>query len=231
MSRPEIVTFDCYGTLIDWNGGIVGAFAGEGRRQGRQVDDAIVLAAYHVAEPRAQQSGFSTYREVLARLEAEVAAELGWDPPAEPGYLAESLPDWMPFSETNRALRRLADSGLALGILSNIDNDLLEGTLRHLEVEFELLVTAEQVRSYKPAPTHFERALEHVDGKRERLLHVAQSYFHDVRPARSLDITTVWVNRLAEKLPPDGPSPSAMVADLAEAAAWVERLRDAGQGR
>ena len=118
MTRARIVTFDCYGTLIDWNGGIAGAFSREGHRQGRQVDETAVLAAYHVAEPRAQQSGFSTYREVLARLEAEVAAELGWDPPAAPGYLAESLPDWLPLVEwrirTKQHRSRAANASMRL---------------------------------------------------------------------------------------------------------------------
>ncbi|MGD8329072.1 MAG: HAD-IA family hydrolase [Acidobacteriota bacterium] len=216
-----MVTFDCYGTLIDWNGGIVGALGAEGERQGREVDAAAVLAAYHAAEPRVQAEGYRSYREILTLLEAEVAAELGWDPPAEPGYLADSLPSWRPFDDTNGALRRLADAGIRLGILSNIDDDLLAGTRRHLDVDFDLIVTAQQVRSYKPAVAHFERALASVAGGRDRLLHAAQSYFHDVRPARELDITTVWVNRLAELVPPDGPAPNADVTDLDAAVDWI----------
>jgi len=221
LKQPEIVTFDCYGTLIDWNGGIAGALGAEGERQGREVDAQTILAAYHAAEPRVQAEGYRTYREILTLLEAEIAAELGWDPPADPGYLADGLPAWRPFDDTNRSLRRLADAGIRLGILSNIDDDLLAGTRRHFDVDFDLLVTAQQVRSYKPAPAHFERALATFGGGRDRLLHAAQSYFHDVRPARELDITTVWVNRLAEPVPEGGPAPTADVADLDAAVDWI----------
>lgn len=221
MNRPDLITFDCYGTLIDWNGGIAGALGGEAERQGRRADREAVLAAYHAAEPGVQASEYRTYREVLTELEARVAAELGWDPPSSPGYLANSLQDWQPFQDTRPALRRLVDAGYALGILSNVDDDLLAGTRRHLGVDFELLVTAEQVRSYKPAPAHFERALEHVGGARERLLHVAQSYFHDVRPARALGIGTLWVNRLGETLENAECEPTAVMTNLDEAVDWL----------
>ena len=221
MNRPDLITFDCYGTLIDWNEGILAALSGEARRQGMQVDENAILVAYHAAEPRVQAAAYRAYRDVLAELEAEVAVELGWRPPELPGYLAQSLPSWRPFPETNRALNRLAGAGFALGILSNIDDDLLAGTRQHLDVDFDLLVTAEQVRSYKPAPHHFNRALEYLGGERDGLLHVAQSYFHDVRPACTLGIRTVWVNRLQEEVPAGGPRPLAIVADLDEAVAWV----------
>ncbi len=228
MARPEIITFDCYGTLIDWNAGIVGALTGEALRQGREVAPETVLTAYHAAEPRVQQSGYISYRQVLTLLEGELATELDLHPPDSPGYLADSLPGWTPFPDTNGALQALVDEGFRLGILSNIDDDLLAATRRHFEVEFELLVTAQQVRRYKPATVHFERALEHVGGEPGKLLHVAQSYFHDVRPACGLGIEVVWVNRLRESIPPDGPRPAAVVADLDEAVSWVRGAGEAG---
>lgn len=212
--RPELITFDCYGTLIDWNGGIADAIGAEGRRQGRTVGRERILAAYHAAEPRVQADEFRPYREVLTLLEAEVAVQLGWKPPATPGYLAESLPSWPPFAETNSALARLAAADLRLGILSNIDDDLLAGTRKHFEVDFDLLVTAEQLRSYKPRPAHFHCALEAVAGDRRRILHVAQSYFHDIRPSSELGLDNVWVNRLAESVPAGGPAPTVEVVDL-----------------
>jgi 2-haloalkanoic acid dehalogenase type II len=221
LSRPDIITFDCYGTLIDWNGGISAALRAEAARQGRDADSAAILAAYHAAEPRVQAGQYRPYREILTLLEAEVAAELGWDPPASPGYLADSLPSWPPFADTNPSLRRLADAGFGLGILSNIDDDLLAGTRTHLEADFDLLVTAEQVRGYKPGSQHFQRALAAVGGERERLVHVAQSHYHDVEPARALDIRTVWVNRLAESVPPDGARPDADLPGLAAAVDWI----------
>jgi len=224
LSRPEIITFDCYGTLIDWNGGISAALLAEAARQGRDADGSTILAAYHAAEPRVQAEEYRPYREILTLLETEVAAELGWDPPASPGYLADSLPSWPLFDDTNPSLRRLMAAGFRLGILSNIDDDLLAGTRAHFDVDFDLLVTAEQVRGYKPGPTHFERALAAVDGDRDRLVHAAQSHYHDVEPARALDIRTVWVNRLAEPVPSGGAQPDADLPGLAAAVDWILAL-------
>jgi 2-haloacid dehalogenase/putative hydrolase of the HAD superfamily len=221
--RPEIITFDCYGTLIDWNAGITGAFRGEANRLGiGGVSDREILAAYHAAEPRVQAREYRPYREVLTLLELEVADLLGWPQPAgSTGYLAESLPDWPAFSDTNAALERLVAAGYRLGILSNIDDDLLAGTRKHLTVPFDLLVTAQQVRSYKPSPAHFERAIEMIGGRTEGLLHIAQSYFHDIRTAVGLGISTVWVNRLDEERPDGGTAPFAEVGDMTEAVYWV----------
>ena len=223
--RPEIITFDCYGTLIDWNAGITGAFREEARRLGIEgVSDREILAAYHAAEPRVQAREYRPYREVLTLLEVEIAALLGWPPPSESsGYLAESLPSWPAFADTNAALERLVSSGYRLGILSNIDDDLLSGTRKHFTVPFDLLVTAEQVQSYKPSPAHFKRALEAVGGRTEGLLHIAQSYFHDIRPAAGMGISTVWVNRLGEEVPAGGPQPLTEVGDMSEAADWVAK--------
>ena len=224
--RPQILTFDCYGTLIDWNAGITGAFESEARRLGiTDVDAGQLLAAYHSAEPRVQAREYRPYREVLALLEEEVASILGWPPPTDSsGYLASSLPSWPPFADTNTALEQLVAGGNKLGILSNIDDDLLAGTREHFTVDFDLLVTAQQVRSYKPEPAHFDRALEVVGGHPHGILHIAQSYFHDIRTAATMKIPTLWVNRLAEDRPADGPIPTAEVRDMAEAAGWVGRV-------
>ena len=223
--RPEIITFDCYGTLIDWNAGIIGAFEEEARRLGiESIDKRKLLAAYHAAEPLVQAREYLPYREVLTLLEVEVAALLGWPRPGESsGYLADSLPSWLPFADTNAALERLVAAGYRLGILSNVDDDLLAGTCRHLAVQFDLLVTAQQVQSYKPAPDHFKRAIEAVGGRADGLLHVAQSYFHDIRPAAGMGLSTVWVNRLGEQRPAGGPFPTAEVHDMTEAAEWVKK--------
>jgi 2-haloalkanoic acid dehalogenase type II len=128
----------------------------------------------------------------------------------------------VPFPDTNASLERLRTAGYALGILSNVDDDLLAATRRQLPVDFDVVVTAEQVRGYKPAPGHFEAALRAVGGDSARLVHVAQSYFHDVRPAAGLGIRTVWVNRLGEQVPAGRPRPTAEVADLDAAAEWLE---------
>lgn len=220
--RPDLITFDCYGTLIDWNLGIGRAFQEEARRQGVAINPEAVLEAYHQAEPEAEDGDFRSYREVLAETATAVAARMGWNLPAgRRGFLAASLPDWPPFPDTNPALERLAGAGYRLGILSNVDNDLLAASLRHLTVEFDLLVTAQRVRSYKPAEAHFRRALQEVGEETDRLLHVAQSIFHDVRPAARLGIRTVWVNRGEEAPPEEGSSAVVEVRDLGEAADWI----------
>jgi len=225
--RPKIITFDCYGTLIDWNAGITGAFAEEARRLGlADIDESELLSAYHAAEPRVQARVYRPYREVLTLLEEEVAALLGWPPPVESsGYLAASLPSWPPFADTNAALERLVAAGYRLGILSNIDDDLLAGTRKHFTAPFDLLVTAQQVQSYKPAPVHFERAIEENGGRADGLLHIAQSYFHDIRTAAGMGISNVWVNRLSEVRPEGGPAPTAEVRDMTEATDWVDQIR------
>lgn len=229
MRRPRIITFDCYGTLIDWNEGISTALIAEGERQGVHADRKTILEAYHAAEPRVQSEHYRTYREVLTLLESEIATPLGWGPSASPGYLADSLPDWQPFADSNRSLDRLAAMGFELGILSNIDDELLAASRRHFDVDFELLVTAQQMRSYKPAAPHFERALETLGGDRSAMLHVAQSYFHDIQPAELMGIHTVWVNRLAEPAPDGDSSPTVEVADLDVAVDWVDQ-RFGGDG-
>ena len=111
MVRPALITFDCYGTLIDWNAGIAGALRGEGERQGVDVDDETILSAYHAVEPEVQAQEYRTYRAVLTQLESVIAEHLGWEPPAAPGYLAASVESWAPFEDTNRSLGRLREMG------------------------------------------------------------------------------------------------------------------------
>ena len=217
MSRPyDIVTFDCYGTLIDWDAGIGGWFEKTARENGVALDRAQVLSLYAETEPAVEAQPFRGYREVLAETALRVARRLGWALSAEKARgLASSLPDWRPFPDTNPALRKLAAAGYRLGILSNVDDDLLEGTRRHISVPFEVIVTAAQVRSYKPAPGHFEEARRRIGGR--RWLHAAQSHFHDVVPCRTTGVSVAWVNRKAE---PGDPRtrPELEVANLAELA-------------
>lgn len=204
MERPfDVVTFDCYGTLIDWEGGIGAAFIAAAALDGVTLDRAAVRQAYADVEPAVEAEGYRSYRAVLAETARRVAIGLGWPlTGAQAGFLADSLPDWQPFADTNPALTRLVAAGYRLGILSNVDDDLLAGTLRHFDVTFDLLVTAEQVRSYKPAPGHFHAARRRIGG--QRWLHAAQSLFHDVSPAQSLGIPVAWVNRKNELEPNEG---------------------------
>ena len=210
----EIITFDCYGTLIDWEGGIVRAFQSEAAREGLELDAGSIISAYMAEEPGVEAQVYRPYTEVLAETARRVAARLGWAITAESaGFLAASLPGWLPFPDTNPALEQLARR-YRLGILSNIDDHLLRATISHFTVNFDLIVTAEQVRSYKPGPAHFEEARLRLGEKRQ--MHAAQSYFHDVVPATRLNLPVVWVNRNGEARPAGGPGPTFEVRDLSE---------------
>jgi len=216
--RYEVVTFDCYGTLIDWEEGIARAFREAAAADGRRLEDRAILAAYAEVEPAVEARGYCSYRAVLGECEREVGARLAWTVCADgAGFLAESLGSWRPFPDTVPALGRLAAAGHALGILSNVDDDLLATTRRALGVEFALVVTAEQVRSYKPAHGHFFEARRRI-GKRP-WLHAAQSRFHDIEPARALGIDAAWIRR-ADR----GVSPSPGVVVLDDLRALAERL-------
>ncbi len=230
MSRPyDIITFDCYGTLIDWRGGIAAAFAEAAQRAGRVCDISQILAMHAELEPEFQLRPYRRYREVLDLVERRICGRLGWELP-EP-FLAESVSGWVPFPDTNGALERLKTAGYRLGILSNIDNDLLAATRRHLTVEFDLLVTAEDVQSYKPAVAHFKSARQLIGGN--RWLHAAQSYFHDIEPSYEIGVSTVWVNRLSEHASGVA-TPDANVRDLGGLVDWLSsapRKASADTGR
>jgi 2-haloalkanoic acid dehalogenase type II len=188
MRRYDIVTFDCYGTLIDWERGIADAF----RDAGLELDRDAVLRAYAEQEPIAEQPPFRPYREVLADAARRVAHALGWQID-DTSFLAESLPSWTPFADTNAALERLRGAGYRLGILSNVDDDLLAATRRHFSVDFDLVITAQQVRSYKPGHAHFVAARNAIGGA--PWLHAAESNFHDIVPTNALRIENAWINR------------------------------------
>ena len=203
----DVITFDCYGTLIDWESGIADAFAQEHPGLDRQT----LLTAYAGVEVQVEHEQYRPYREVLAESARRVASQSGWSTTGT--FLPESLPSWRPFSDTNAALERLRDAGHALGILSNVDDDLLAATRRHFTVDFEIVITAQQVRSYKPAAGHFLAARERIGSR--RWLHAAQSNFHDIVPANALAIPTAWVNRRGQTALPGG-TPAHEVRDLRE---------------
>jgi 2-haloalkanoic acid dehalogenase type II len=218
--RPhDVVTFDCYGTLIDWESGIREAFAAQALRLGAPVDAERALGLYAEIEPVVEAEAFRRYREVLTETARRIASRLGWPlPEARAGFLAESLPFWRPFPDTNRALMKLARAGYALGILSNVDDGLLTWTRRHFLASFEIIVTAEQVGSYKPAPGHFLAARSRIGSR--RWVHAAQSYFHDVVPARALGIPVAWINRKGEPAP-DGGKANHAFPTLIELTDWL----------
>ena len=215
----DVITFDCYGTLIDWEGGISAAFARAAAAAGRHLDRARMLEAYAETEPGVEAAPYRRYRDVLTETARLVAERLGWPLSREQAhFLAESLPGWPAFADTNPALERLVAAGYSLGILSNIDDDLLAGTRRHFTVNFDLIVTAQQVGSYKPAHNHFTEARRRLANR--RWLHAAQSYFHDVVPARTLGIPIAWINRKHE-VASDGGRADREFSSLTELADWL----------
>jgi 2-haloalkanoic acid dehalogenase type II len=219
--RYDVVTFDCYGTLIDWNAGIWKAFVDAAAADNVRVDPQALRELYAEIEPAVEAEPYRAYREVLAETARRAAARADWmmaDPTAE--AFAASLPEWRPFADTNAALERLSAAGIRLGILSNVDRDLLAGTLRHFRVEFEIVVTAEDVGSYKPAHGHF------LEGRRRvgdaRWLHAAQSYFHDVVPCDELGIDSAWINRHGDTATGTA-RPTRELSTLADHAEWIGR--------
>jgi 2-haloacid dehalogenase len=197
-------TFDCYGTLIDWNGGIRSVLT----RVWPDEDVDGLVRRYHEVEPELQREQSSlSYREVMRR----ALARLGDVPAGEEDALGESLPEWRPFPEVPVALRQLRDRGWKLAILSNTDPDLIEASKSRLGVQFDETVVASEIGSYKPARRHWDEFYARTNAERARHVHVAASVFHDIEPANELDLATVWINRLGER---SDTKPTRELADL-----------------
>jgi 2-haloacid dehalogenase len=205
-------TFDCYGTLIDWNGGI--------RRELARVfgedhaDDK--LACYHELEPELQADDTRSYREVLTEAMRRLRA-----PEDEEDALARSLPDWESFPEVPAALEEARERGWKLAILSNTDRDFIEASQARLGVPFELAIVASEIGSYKPAHRHWERFFEQSQAPPEGHVHVAASLFHDIVPANELGLRSIWINRLGET---PGPKPTRELRDLDHLADALDEL-------
>jgi 2-haloacid dehalogenase len=194
FSRFRAITFDCYGTLIDWETGLLGALRPILRAHGSKLRDEQILALYAELEPAAQNP-YRRYREVLQEVVRGFGKRLGFQvSEAEARSLPDSLKDWQPFPDTVAALQKL-QSRCRLAIISNTDDDLFAGTAPHLQVKFEQVITAEQAGAYKPSLAPFQLALERLGLPNEQVLHVGQSVYHDVVPARSLGLATVLVRR------------------------------------
>lgn len=194
---PRWATFDCYGTLVDWNAGIKAELA---RLLGQPAAEHL-LARYHEIEPRVQSEHPAwRYRDVMAAVLAELAADAGVDlPEAERDALGRSLPGWPVFAEVPAALAEAHERGWLLVALSNTDRDLIEASLAAIGVPFEVAIVASEIGSYKPAPGHWRAFYESTGADKSRHVHVAQSYVHDIVPARDLGIRSVWINRLGER--------------------------------
>ena len=191
----KFLTFDCYGTLIDWESGILHALRRILKAHNKNLDDGQILNLYAELESGAESGAFKPYRDVLREVVNGFAHHLGFQASdAEADALPESLKHWRPFPDTVSSLKSLARH-YKLCVISNIDDDLFAHTARHLEVPFHVVVTALQARSYKPSHNNFRRALEKIGSPKEEVLHVAESLFHDVAPALALGIKSVWVDR------------------------------------
>ena len=211
-------TFDCYGTLIDWNAGI----RNELERLFGVEEAPALLQRYHEIEPEIQEEAYRSYAEVMTLAVERLAQETGDAlPEGESNALVRSLPQWPPFPEVPASLAELRDRGWYLAILSNSDRDLIGASQKRLGVPFDLAIVAEDVHSYKPAHGHWERFYEVTTADRDCHVHVAQSHFHDIVPANELGLTSVWVNRLGEE---GEPAPTREIPDLASLPDTLDEL-------
>jgi 2-haloacid dehalogenase len=183
-------TFDCYGTLIDWNGGIRRELA---RVFGEERADEQ-LERYHDIEPALQADGSRSYRDVLTEAMRELGA-----PDDEAAALAESLPSWEPFAEVQASLTDARERGWKLAILSNTDRDFIDASTARIGVPFELAIVASEIGSYKPQHRHWLTFFDETGADREHYVHVAQSHFHDIVPASELGLRSIWINRRGER--------------------------------
>jgi 2-haloacid dehalogenase len=209
MPRERWATFDCYGTLVDWNAGIGGQL---GRLFGADRERPL-LERYHAIEPRiqAEQPGAS-YRDVMATVLAEIASEVGTElPDGERDALGRSLPHWPVFEEVPGALAEVRGRGWLLVALTNSDRDLIDASLRAIGVPFEGAVVASEIGSYKPGHRHWEAFYEAHPDARGRNVHVAQSHSHDIVATAELGLPSIWINRLAERRQP---APTRELPDL-----------------
>jgi len=207
----DALTFDCYGTLIDWEAGILAALR---PLVGGAVGDETVLEAFARHEAQLEAGPYLPYREVLAGCLRGLGEELGFEPSeAQQAAFGASVADWPAFADSPEALARLKER-FRLGVITNCDDDLFAASSRRLGVEFDWVITAQQARGYKPRRENFAFALERIDVPRERVLHVAQSLFHDHVPAQALGMTTVWVDRRQGRAGAGAPPPAGATPDL-----------------
>jgi 2-haloacid dehalogenase len=206
---------EVYGTLIDWETGIYRAFQKEAERDGFTIDRDVLIPLFMEAQREITAGSYELYAEVLRRAAVKVASELGWElEPVRSSFLPNSIPQWPAFRDSNAMVDRLKKK-YQVGLISNIDDKLLGATRRHLRADFDLVVTAQQVRSYKPDPAHVKETQRRHGGK-QGWIHIASGLYTDVQPAMKLRIPVIWINRKKEE--PEGTKkPDAIVKDLRSA--------------
>ena len=223
MAIPKtvsFVTFDVYGTLIDWDTGVYDAFQKEAERDGFTIERDQLIPMFYEVQRQIQAGSYELYAEVLRRTAVQIAKQLGWPlEPSRSGFLPDSVQRWPPFKETNPVLGKIAKKH-RIGLISNIDDKLLGQTRRQMPLDFDLVVTAQQVRSYKPDPAHFTECERRI-GSKKGWVHIAASYYYDVEPCLKKKIPVIWVNRSKEQLEPNQRKPDAEVHNLREAAKLV----------
>jgi 2-haloacid dehalogenase len=228
FGRFEVLTVDCYGTLIDWEAGLLGALRPVLAAHRVAIADEDLLEAYAGLEAELEAGPYRRYRDVLGGGLAGLGARLGFEPTAaEVEVFGGSVADWPAFEDSPGALARLS-TRFRLGVVTNCDNDLFAASSARLGVRFDWVVTAEQVGSYKPNPRNLEVALERIGRPRARVLHVAQSLFHDHVPAAELGLASVWVDRRRDPgrfgaTPAAVARPTLTVPDVATLADLVDR--------
>ena len=211
------VTFDVYGTLIDWESGVADAFEREAKRAGFPIDRQQVVDLFLQTTQEIQGGSYELYAEVLRQAAVKIAKEIGWPlEPSRSGFLPDSVARWGAFKEANPQMKKFLGK-YQTGLISNIDDKLLGLTRRHIPADVDLVVTAQQVRSYKPDPAHFNEFARRIGGKKG-WVHVTSSYFYDVEPCIKLKIPVIWINRRREELEPGQKKPTAEVKTLLEAA-------------
>ncbi len=220
----DALTFDCYGTLIDWETGILAGLRTILGRHGAGRSDEALLTSYAVAEAAAEAGRYRPYREILAEAARAVARDLGLEPaPGELDTFADSVGEWPAFPDSIAALTTLHDR-FRLGVITNCDDDLFARSAARLETDFDWVVTAQQVGAYKPDRRGFDLAFERLGLPRDRILHVAQSLYHDHATAQRLGLRTVWIDRRHGRpgsgaTPPAQARPDAVFPDMASFAA------------
>ena len=211
------VTFDVYGSLIDWETGVYDAFSKEADKDGYTLSRDELVPLFMQTQQDIKAGSYELYAEVLRRTAVQISRELGWPlEPSRSGFLPDSVMRWPTFKETNTQLERFGKK-FEVGLISNIDDKLLGLTRRHFKTDFDLVVTAQQVRSYKPDPAHFKECERRI-GSKKGWVHVGSSYYYDVEPCLKLKVPVIWLNRSKEQLDPGQKKPTAEVRTLLEAA-------------
>jgi 2-haloacid dehalogenase/putative hydrolase of the HAD superfamily len=219
-AKIQWVTFDVYGTLIDWESGVFDAFRKEATRDGftiEEKDRETIIRLFHEISQDVEGGSYELYAEVLRQTAVRIAKEIGWPlEPSRSGFLPDSVPRWAPFKETPAQMKKFF-SKYQTGLIANIDDKLLGQTRRHIPGDYDLVVTAQQVRSYKPEPAHFNEFARRI-GSKKGWVHITASHYHDVEPAVKMKVPVIWVNRSKAPLEPGQKKPTEEVKTLLDAA-------------